>query len=174
MKMNRDASLPGWLWGLGALSLLLTFNEQIATAWEWVRSGVDSEEQALMEALYPDLAETLKKAEEGDAFALIKMGDAYSQGYAGFPKSYAIAVKYYRKALEKAAEEDDEYTRLAAGRDAAWRISMAYLAGRGAPESYADYEKWGSEAEKFRQGLRDPEEAKRQQLIEEHEAMIPQ
>ena len=102
------------------------------------------------------------------------MGDAYSHGYAGFPQSDAIAVEYYRKALEKAAEEENEYTRLAAGRDAAWRISMAYSTGNGAPESYADYEKWPSEAEKFRQGLRDLEKVKRQQLIGEHEAMIPQ
>ena len=121
-----------------------------------------------------DLTETRKDAEEGDAWALIKMGDLYHEGRAGLPQSDAIAMEYYRKAFEKAAEEDDEYNRLTAGRDAASRIAVIYLRSRDVPESEADYEKWASEAEKFRQGLRDREEAKRQQRIEEHKAMIPQ
>ena len=120
------------------------------------------------------LAETYKKAEEGDVLALLNMGDAYTRGFFGLPQSDAIAVQYYLKAAELGAKEADEYTRYSVGRNTASRLSTAYRTGRGVPQSDATAEKWESLAKKFRQALQDMEDAKHQQRIKEHEAMIPQ
>ena len=74
MKMNGDASLPGWFYCLMALIFLLMFSEHIATAWEWVRSN--SEAQAVMRR--PDLTDLRERAEQDDANALSVLGEATS------------------------------------------------------------------------------------------------
>ena len=158
MKMNGAASLPAWFYCLLALMFLGMNLEHIAEAWEWVRSGVDSEEQALM---YPDLTEIRKKAEEGDAKALSTMGDAYHFGEGGMPQSDSIAMQYYVKSYEKAIEQGD----LETSRGVA---SALYMMGG------AESEKWQKRHEEAIAKIENLEKAKRQKLIDEHEAMIPQ
>ena len=162
MKMNGDASLPGWFYCLMALMFLGMNLEHIAEAWEWVRSGVDSEEQALM---YPDLTEIRKKAEEGDAKALSTMGGAYHFGEGGMPQSDSIAMQYYVKSYEKAIEQGDLNIR----RHAAGTLSQIYLF-----RNDAEAEKWQQSHTEAIKKIEELEKAERQKLIEEHEAMIPQ
>ena len=109
----------------------------------------------------PDITDLREKAKEGDANALATMGDAYNYGEGGMPRSTSIARQYYVKSYAKAIEQGDLETR----RHVA---SALYVMGG------AESEKWQKRHEEAIAKIENLEKAKRQKLIEEHEAMIPQ
>ena len=157
MKVNGDASLPGWFYCLLALMFLGMNLEHIAEAWEWVRSN--SEAKAVMRR--PDLTDLRERAEQDDANALSVLGEAYEYGLGGMPQSYSIARKYYVKSYVKAIEQGD----LETSRGVA---AALYMMGG------AESEKWQKRHEEAVDKIENLEKAKRQKLIDEHEAMIPQ
>ena len=109
----------------------------------------------------PDITDLREKAKEGDANALATMGDAYNYGEGGMPRSTSIARQYYVKSYAKAIEQGDLETR----RHVA---SALYVMGG------AESEKWQKRHEEAVDKIENLEKAKRQKLIDEHEAMIPQ
>ena len=114
----------------------------------------------------PDITDLREKAKEGDANALLTMGDAYHFGEGGMPKSASIAMQYYAKAYEKAIEQGDLKIR----RNAASGLSSLYFS----EGNDAEAEKWQKRHTEAIKKIAELEKAERQKLIDEHEAMIPQ
>ena len=78
-------------------------------------------------------------------------------------------MQYYVKSYEKAIEQGDLNIR----RHAAGTLSQIYLF-RSGPQNDAEGEKWQHRHKEAIKKIEEREKAKRQKLIEEHEAMIPQ
>ncbi len=69
------------------------------------------------------------EAEQGDAFAQLKLGLMYYAGE-GVPKNYAEAVRWHRKAAEQG------------NADAQTSLGLMYRGGKGVPKSYVEAAKW--------------------------------
>ena len=76
-----------------------------------------------------DLAETRKKAEQGDAAAQFNLGLMYADGD-GVPKDAVEAVKWYRKAAEQG------------NADAQFNLGLMYDNGKRVPKDAVEAVKW--------------------------------
>ena len=96
-----------------------------------------------------DLAETRKKAEQGDAAAQFNLGLMYADGD-GVPKDAVEAVKWYRKAAEQG------------NTNAQYNLGNMYNRGEGVPRDLVQAHMWWNIA-----GAKGDEDAKKNLAIAE-------
>jgi len=75
------------------------------------------------------LSEIRRLAEEGDADAQNRLGDAYSKGE-GVPQDHAESAKWHSKAAEQGRAE------------AQYSLGVQYFAGEGVPNDWSEAAKW--------------------------------